>query len=646
MITVGDNFAFCHFILTETEGRQSNTPCGEELFRTVNSILSLPPCTGLTSLNASLLTTFPNGTNGQLKHMGISMVTSVIAFQSQCNRSGPCKRGEITSATRSWHSKRARLSRLSLSKRGLHQRQISQLISILMRHCGKALQSRLSTGLQRHLRRCVGPGLTNRLLQWKLIFAPVFSRSASGLRRRDFGIGLDARLSEMPSRRQQAKEGDTQIGSEATYVHGEQAAGEVAKDVQDAIKEMVTFNLMPATTLALRFTGNSFPGIANPQILSAEAMFWSLGEAKMKHLLDDLSLQTAVEAGDGHFPAVVPHRREGRLSTPAQLAAIFDESIMPAALQQSTRNSYFASWKVVLSWGIAHDEVKLLLPMSRDTLKAITQELLMVGCSAGSIRNIWSAIEDRHRRFGYAPPLGMEGDFSRMARAVGSVRGQPSRLIFPIGVHHVQRLMELIGLTLTQKRDMLACVLGTVACLRVGEVENLQLCDLKWGHDAAWHADYEGSMAIGIYKRKQDQVRKGLFPRVGSAVTSRVRAFVEELGLETSEECSKGRAPGARCRTCPPVFPRTVNGVDHSRPVSRQQVTNAVINSLRMLEVDTTHFSGLSMRRGGISAALVARVPEPILFLQSGHGSNNAARNYMVPRNPHILFETYNAFGI
>ena len=267
----------------------------------------------------------------------------------------------------------------------------------------------------------------------------------------------------------------------------------------------------------------------------------------MKQLLDDLSLPTAVEAGDGHFPAVVSHRREGRLSTPAQLAAIFDETIMPAALQQSTRNSYFASWKVVLSWGIAHNEVKLLLPMNRDTLKAVTQELLMVGCSAGSIRNIWSAIEDRHRRYGYAPPLGMEGDFSRMARVVESVRGQPSRLIFPIEVHHVQRLMELAGLTLTQKRDMLVCVLGTVSCLRVGEVENLQLCDLKRGHDAALHTNYEGSMAVGVFKRKQDQVRKGLFPRVGSAVTSRVRAFVEELGLETSEECFKGRAPGHQC---------------------------------------------------------------------------------------------------
>ena len=71
-----------------------------------------------------------------------------------------------------------------------------------------------------------------------------------------------------------------------------------------------------------------------------------------------------------------------------------------------------------------------------------------------------------------------------------------------------------------------------------------------------------------------------------------------------------------------------------------------MLNSLKMLGVDTKHFSGLSMRRGGISAALVARVPEPILFLQSGHGSNCAARNYMVPHNPHILFETYNAFGL
>ena len=149
---------------------------------------------------------------------------------------------------------------------------------------------------------------------------------------------------------------------------------------------------------------------------------------------------------------------------------------------------------------------------------------------------------------------------------------------------------------------------------------------------------------MGIYKRKQDQARKGLFPRAGEAVASRLRRFVGRLALELGAECTKRQSPAARCRSCPPVFPRIAAGVPSRR--SRQQVTTAVINSLRLIGVDPTYYSGISMRRGGISAAIAARVPEPILFLQSGHGSNCAARNYMVPRDPHVLYETYQAFGL
>ncbi len=80
--------------------------------------------------------------------------------------------------------------------------------------------------------------------------------------------------------------------------------------------------------------------------------------------------------------------------------------------------------------------------------------------------------------------------------------------------------------------------------------------------------------------------------------------------------------------------------------VSRQQITNAVLETLASIGIDTTNYSGISMRRGGISAGLAARVPEPILFLQSGHGTNCAANNYMCPRDPHVLYETYLAFGL
>jgi hypothetical protein len=114
--------------------------------------------------------------------------------------------------------------------------------------------------------------------------------------------------------------------------------------------------------------------------------------------------------------------------------------------------------------------VDKLLPMSKDTLKALTQELLMVGVSAGTIKNMWSSIEDRHRRFGFALPLGGPGDFKRLYKAVAAVKGTPSKLIFPIGLHHLKRLLELVGLTVCQERDVLACILGTVVCLRVVEV--------------------------------------------------------------------------------------------------------------------------------------------------------------------------------
>jgi hypothetical protein len=301
----------------------------------------------------------------------------------------------------------------------------------------------------------------------------------------------------------------------------------------------------------------------------------------------------------------------------------------------------------VLTWGVAHEEVKSLLPMAQETLKAITQEMLMVGCAAGTIRGLWAAIEDRHRVFGYTPPLALRGgDFSRFSKAVASVKGMPSRLIFPIGVHHIRSMLELVGLTIAQRRDMLICVVGTVMCLRVNEVDQLQICDVIWYLDAAFHAKYQNTFACRLYKRKQDTARKGLYPRAGAAVADRLRAYTTQLGLAVSANCTKGRYPGARCRACMPLFPRVVKGEVTSRSVSRQQVTNAVLNSLRMIGVDTEHYSGKSMRSGGISAALAARVQEPILFLQSCHGAHCAARNYMTPRDPHVLYETYLAFGL
>ncbi len=48
----------------------------------------------------------------------------------------------------------------------------------------------------------------------------------------------------------------------------------------------------------------------------------------------------------------------------------------------------------------------------------------------------------------------------------------------------------------------------------------------------------------------------------------------------------------------------------------RQQVTNGVVKSLQLTGVDTTHFSGMSMHIGGLSASFSANIPEAGMHLQ------------------------------
>jgi hypothetical protein len=65
--------------------------------------------------------------------------------------------------------------------------------------------------------------------------------------------------------------------------------------------------------------------------------------------------------------------------------------------------------------------------------------------------------------------------------------------------------------------------------------------------------------------------------------------------------------------------------------------------SRRLVGVDTTHFSGIAIRRVGISAALAAGALAPVLYLNSGHGGMMAAQNYMVPLDPRVWCENFAA---
>jgi hypothetical protein len=302
--------------------------------------------------------------------------------------------------------------------------------------------------------------------------------------------------------------------------------------------------------------------------------------------------------------------------------------------------------------------VHLLLPMTQATLKALTLELLMVGCASGTIKNVWCSFEDRHRRFGLPLPLGVADDFRRLYKAVCVVCREPSCICFPIGPHHVKQLLDLVGLTGAQLRDVLMCVTGVVLSCRVVEVAFLQICDFLWDRDGAYHPWYLGSRlgtaAIRIYRRKQDTSGTGHYQRLGIAthdewnIVQRLRRYADQQGLRVSAECTKKKSPGARCRQCSPFFLSEVGKTQKAprQGVSRQQVTNGVVKSLQLIGVDTTHFSGMSMRIGGLSASFSANIPKAVMHLQSGHEDKSAMEGYILQEDPSVWYDSFAAFKL
>ena len=67
--------------------------------------------------------------------------------------------------------------------------------------------------------------------------------------------------------------------------------------------------------------------------------------------------------------------------------------------------------------------------------------------------------------------------------------------------------------------------------------------------------------------------------------------------------------------------------------------------------LDTSLFSGVCARnlrvaRGGLSSAIEAHVPEVILWTQSGHAQEVAARRCVELKSPNLLYSTWAAFNL
>ncbi len=71
-----------------------------------------------------------------------------------------------------------------------------------------------------------------------------------------------------------------------------------------------------------------------------------------------------------------------------------------------------------------------------------------------------------------------------------------------------------------------------------------------------------------------------------------------------------------------------------------------IISALAHVGFNTAGFSCISARKGGLSTAIEAGVPEAILWMQIGHAKDVAAPSYFNLHSPTLLYRTYESFDL
>ena len=204
-------------------------------------------------------------------------------------------------------------------------------------------------------------------------------------------------------------------------------------------------------------------------------------------------------------------------------------------------------------------------------------------------------------------------------------------------------------------RDALGTAVLTVGCCRT-EDGDMQSCDFWSDADAeAGYVEFEGGCTFNIKRQKNDQHRRGCRRRCCRSkdprldIVDQTRSFLREAGLEPHPRCKKRVNPSEHCPLCPPLFPLSSPGgfgFQLRRPPTGAQISNMIVRAVGSVGVNTAFFSGICARKGGLSTAIEKGVPEVVLWMQSGHAQNIAARRYIELGSPKLFYDTWAAFDL
>jgi hypothetical protein len=353
--------------------------------------------------------------------------------------------------------------------------------------------------------------------------------------------------------------------------------------------------------------------------------------------------------------------RISRLTSPTvhDMSRAFTAVIVPLGSAPGTRIKAWRNWCTCLTWAIGRHATDKILPMHPDVLHAMLWDFTAMGASKSTLKSIVDSVISRHRDAQLKSPVSGHMSYFRLTRCLGRLLGTQHPHKMGITRDMIVRLLRYQPKNLVEFRNKNVVCTLTMGCMRPGEGAQAQTCCVDFDADyRKGLSQYKGCSTITTLHRKNDQERKGHWMRFGKSddpdldINHQLGLFMDLMGTRPSTACTARSRPGRRCTACPPLFPKLVRGTGdtwilHGNPTpSAALISGMVTSALRMIGVDTTAFSGVCCRMGGLTIATEAGVPESILWMQSGHAQDRAARRYVRLTNPDRLYDTWRAFRL
>jgi site-specific recombinase XerD len=273
---------------------------------------------------------------------------------------------------------------------------------------------------------------------------------------------------------------------------------------------------------------------------------------------------------------------------------------------KNTLDAYAADWKHFSAW--CDDHKRRALPASPETILCYIVDLVD-RYTVMTIDRRLSSIGYSHKQARHTLPTKdpeVERTMRGIRRAKGIAPNGKSRILTPL----LRQMVRALPDDLPGLRDKALLLLGFAGAFRRSELVGLHLRDIQIG---------DAGLIVTLRRSKTDQEGASLSKGIPVATSD---ATCPKCALESWLQLA-GITSG-------PIF-RPIDRWGHvgNRALSSLGVARAVKRALRAIDVDTTDYSGHSLRAGLVTAATMAGVSERVIMQQTGHKNTAMLRRYI-----------------